>query len=213
MAIELTQEIGRRITSVTEETRETTFLFQLLSMALQRGNAVSFQHTLTSEWDVVATIWTLLSFILTPKKIIIIIITEDTRETVFLYQRPSIALQRRMRSPFWLLWRCVILRHSRCFCLAQFSCLWLRAGGPKNNNNINRKHSHHQHHCVGKLCAYLESALCWSTKWQVITGWFCVYICSSMLSCQSWRTWCPKWNQNIDQSSNNSTVCSKKTSL
>ena len=49
MAIELTQEIGRHITSVTEETRETTFLFQRLSMALQRGNAVSFQHTLTSE--------------------------------------------------------------------------------------------------------------------------------------------------------------------
>jgi len=39
---------GRRITSVTEETRETTFLFQHLSMALQRGNAVS-KHTLTSE--------------------------------------------------------------------------------------------------------------------------------------------------------------------
>jgi len=31
MAIKLTQEIGRCITSVTEETRETTFLFQRLS--------------------------------------------------------------------------------------------------------------------------------------------------------------------------------------
>jgi len=62
MVIELTQEIGRRITSVTGETRETTFLFQRLSMALQTGNAVSFQHTLTSEWDAVATIWTLLTF-------------------------------------------------------------------------------------------------------------------------------------------------------
>ena len=38
MVIELTQEIGR----ITEDTRETTFLFQRLSMALQRGNAVSF---------------------------------------------------------------------------------------------------------------------------------------------------------------------------
>ena len=28
MAIELTQEIGRRITTITEDTRETTFLFQ-----------------------------------------------------------------------------------------------------------------------------------------------------------------------------------------
>ena len=27
MAIELTQEIGRRITTITEDTRETTFLF------------------------------------------------------------------------------------------------------------------------------------------------------------------------------------------
>ena len=38
MVIELTQEIGR----ITEDTRETTFLFQRLSMTLQRGNAVSF---------------------------------------------------------------------------------------------------------------------------------------------------------------------------
>ena len=29
MAIELTQEIGRHVTTVTEDTRETTFLFQL----------------------------------------------------------------------------------------------------------------------------------------------------------------------------------------
>jgi len=49
MAIELTHEIGRHITGVTEETRETTFLFQRLSMALQRRNAVSLKHTLTSE--------------------------------------------------------------------------------------------------------------------------------------------------------------------
>jgi len=31
MATELTQEIGRRITTITEDTRETTFLFQRLS--------------------------------------------------------------------------------------------------------------------------------------------------------------------------------------
>jgi len=46
MAIELTQEIGRRIITITEDTRETTFLFQHLSMALQRGNAVSFHNTM-----------------------------------------------------------------------------------------------------------------------------------------------------------------------
>jgi len=36
-AIELIQEIGRRITAVTEDTRETVFLFQRLSVALHRG--------------------------------------------------------------------------------------------------------------------------------------------------------------------------------
>jgi len=56
-AIEVTQEIGRRITVVTEDTRETEFLFQRLSMALQRGNAVSFQNTLITERNVVAAIY------------------------------------------------------------------------------------------------------------------------------------------------------------
>ena len=37
-AIALIQEIGRRITAVTEDTRETVFLFQRLSIALQRGS-------------------------------------------------------------------------------------------------------------------------------------------------------------------------------
>jgi len=49
MAIELTPEIGRHITTITEDTRETTFLFQHLSMALQRRNAVSFQNTTITE--------------------------------------------------------------------------------------------------------------------------------------------------------------------
>jgi len=49
MAIELTQEIDRRITTITEDTRETTFLFQSFSMALQRGNAVSFHDTMVTE--------------------------------------------------------------------------------------------------------------------------------------------------------------------
>jgi len=34
---------------VTEDTRETTYLFQRLSVALQRGNAVSFHSTFTTE--------------------------------------------------------------------------------------------------------------------------------------------------------------------
>ena len=49
MTIELTQEIGRRITTITEDTRETTFLFQCFSVALQRGNAVSFHNTMVTE--------------------------------------------------------------------------------------------------------------------------------------------------------------------
>ena len=44
-AIQLIQEIGRRITAVTEDSRETVFLFQRLSIALQRGNAVAFLAT------------------------------------------------------------------------------------------------------------------------------------------------------------------------
>ena len=48
MAVELVQEIGRRITLVTEDSRETVFLFQSLSIALQRGNAVSFLSTFTA---------------------------------------------------------------------------------------------------------------------------------------------------------------------
>jgi len=43
------QKYGRRITVVTEDTRETELLFQRLSMALQRGNAVSFQNTMITE--------------------------------------------------------------------------------------------------------------------------------------------------------------------
>jgi len=45
MAVELVQEIGRQITLVTEDSRETVFLFQRLSIALPRGNAVSFLST------------------------------------------------------------------------------------------------------------------------------------------------------------------------
>ena len=49
MAVDLVQEIGRRSTNVTEDSRETTFLFQRLSMALQQGNAVAFQNTMVTE--------------------------------------------------------------------------------------------------------------------------------------------------------------------
>ena len=49
MAVELVQEIGRWITLVVnKDIRETVFLFQCLSIALQRGNAVSFVSTFAS---------------------------------------------------------------------------------------------------------------------------------------------------------------------
>jgi len=35
LAVELTQQLGRRITAVTDDPRETGFLFQRLSVALQ----------------------------------------------------------------------------------------------------------------------------------------------------------------------------------
>ena len=41
-AIQLIQEIGRRVTAVTEDSTETVLLFQRLSIGLQRGNEVAF---------------------------------------------------------------------------------------------------------------------------------------------------------------------------
>jgi len=50
MAIELfVQEIGRRTTVITQDTRETVFLFQRLSIALQWANALSFLNTMNIE--------------------------------------------------------------------------------------------------------------------------------------------------------------------
>jgi len=48
-AVELVQELGRRMTAVTEDTREATDLFQRLSVALQCGNAVSFHSTFSTD--------------------------------------------------------------------------------------------------------------------------------------------------------------------
>jgi len=47
-AVELVQEIGIRTANITGDARESNFLFQQLSVALQRGNAVSFQNTFTA---------------------------------------------------------------------------------------------------------------------------------------------------------------------
>jgi hypothetical protein len=41
-ALTFLRELGRRLTRVTEDSRETSFLFQRLSIAIQRFNAVCF---------------------------------------------------------------------------------------------------------------------------------------------------------------------------
>ena len=44
-ATELNEELGRRITEATEDPKETMYLFQRISITIQRGNALSFFNT------------------------------------------------------------------------------------------------------------------------------------------------------------------------
>ena len=48
-AIELIQEIGRRITLINGESRETEYLFQCISIAIQKGNHLAYQSTFQTE--------------------------------------------------------------------------------------------------------------------------------------------------------------------
>jgi len=48
-AVELVQEIGRRATLISGEPGASTFLFQQLSIALKRGNAVAFLNSFDSD--------------------------------------------------------------------------------------------------------------------------------------------------------------------
>ena len=41
-----TAELGKRVTAITGDVRETDFLQQRLSIAIQRGNAISIRGTL-----------------------------------------------------------------------------------------------------------------------------------------------------------------------
>ena len=45
MAIDLVQQLGKRITEVTGEPLETRYLFERLSVAVQRGNAIAYRST------------------------------------------------------------------------------------------------------------------------------------------------------------------------
>lgn len=48
-AEEFVQDLGKRISEVTNEPMETQFLFQRLSMAVQRGNAIAFKSTFPAD--------------------------------------------------------------------------------------------------------------------------------------------------------------------
>ena len=48
-AIEFVQDLGRRISEVTNEPLETQFLFQRLSMAVQRGNSIAYKSTFPAD--------------------------------------------------------------------------------------------------------------------------------------------------------------------
>ena len=56
-AIEVKREIGRRITVVTEDTRETRVPLPTPVHGSSTGNAVSFHNTVITEWSVVAAIY------------------------------------------------------------------------------------------------------------------------------------------------------------
>ena len=45
MGLGFIKELGARITNVTKDNRSTSYLFQALSMAIQRGNAISVMGT------------------------------------------------------------------------------------------------------------------------------------------------------------------------
>ena len=49
IAVELIQELGRRMSAVTEDTRETGFHVSATVCPWGRGNAVSFHNTFTIE--------------------------------------------------------------------------------------------------------------------------------------------------------------------
>jgi hypothetical protein len=47
--VEFVQDLGKRISEVTNEPMETQFLFQRLSMAVQRSNAIAFKSTFPAD--------------------------------------------------------------------------------------------------------------------------------------------------------------------
>ena len=60
-AIEVIEDIERRISSITKETLETIHLFQRISVAIQRGNALSFMSTFDDDYEAIPTTLTVLN--------------------------------------------------------------------------------------------------------------------------------------------------------
>ena len=50
-AREFITELGKRIATVTEEIKETSYIFQQVSVAIQRGNRLSFIGSFTTDTD------------------------------------------------------------------------------------------------------------------------------------------------------------------
>ena len=48
---EFINELGKRITTVTGEVRETSYIFQQISVAIHRGNMLSFSGSFTTDTD------------------------------------------------------------------------------------------------------------------------------------------------------------------
>ena len=48
-AMEIIEEISRRCTIETDDQRETAYLYQRISIAIQRGNALAFTHTFDTD--------------------------------------------------------------------------------------------------------------------------------------------------------------------
>ena len=48
-AVELIEEIGRRSAQETDDPKDTTYLFQRISVAIQRGNALAFFNTFDTD--------------------------------------------------------------------------------------------------------------------------------------------------------------------
>jgi len=103
--VELTQELVRRITAVTGDPRQTGFLSQQLSVALQQGNAAlrkeakysTLQRTHLFQPVVAESLGTVeeaTSSFLSELGHRISVLSGDNRETSFLFQRISVVVQR-----------------------------------------------------------------------------------------------------------------------